>query len=78
MNDVPKAVSIKELMVATGKGRSTIYVMIANGDLPGYRGKTGGVVVPRPWFEDWLHGRWVPHQQQNTTPITVIHSRKVS
>ncbi|MGB3329183.1 MAG: hypothetical protein WBA46_09535 [Thermomicrobiales bacterium] len=76
MSEMPAAVSIREAMVATGKSRSAIYEMLADGDLPGYRTKRAGWVIPRPWFDDWLHGRWVPGT--SASKVTVIHQRKAS
>jgi len=76
MTDIPRAVTIKEVMIATGKSRSTVYEMLQSGDLPGYRGKAGGWVIPRPWFEDYLHGRWVPEYRRTMrAPVVALHQR---
>jgi len=76
MNDIEPAVTIAEVMRATGKGRTTVYRMLEAGEIPCHKG-VGGYVIPRPMFRRWLAGDWTPPTQMRE-PVTLIHSRKAS
>lgn len=73
MTTAPKAVTIREFQAASGLSKPTIYKMIREGQLPGY--KIGSrYVVPRPWFERWLSGDWVPADEA-APPVQLVHRR---
>jgi len=76
--EVLPAVTIKELMIATGKSQSTVYEMLKDGSLPCYRTKHG-YVVPRLWFEDWQRGKWTPEPDIDieSTPISLVRRRSL-
>lgn len=71
----PKVVSIREFMDATGLGKTTIYKMIRLKQIPGYKIGTR-YVIPRPWFEAFLDGRWTPGaiEESAATP-TFLHRK---
>ncbi len=54
---IEPAMTIREICIATGKSKSSVYEMLKAGDIPCHRGK-GGCVVPRQWFRRYLAGEW--------------------
>ncbi len=58
MIDIEPAVTVEEMMLATGKSRATVYRMLAAGDIPSVKGTHGGRIVPRPLFRRFLDGTW--------------------
>lgn len=58
MSGVQKPATISDLVKATGKSRPTVYRLLADGELPGYR-TSRGYIIPREWFDRWQRGEWV-------------------
>lgn len=72
---VPKVVTIREFRIATGLSKPTIYKMIRLKQIPGYKIGTR-YVIPRPWFEAFLEGRWTPGEVEGPAePPTFLHRK---
>src|SRR5690606_21544610 len=57
VSGVQKPATISDLVKATGKSRPTVYRLLADGELPGYR-TSRGYIIPREWFDRWQRGEW--------------------
>lgn len=75
-HEIEPAMTIREICLATGKSRATVYRMLRAGNLPAYRGP-GGYTIPRQMFRRYLDGRWTPRPTQ-IAPVSLVQRRKAS
>jgi hypothetical protein len=74
--------TIPDWMIETGYGRKTVTEMLIEGELPGYRGKSGRFISPIPAVEIWRRGEWKkpdPEPIAEPEPISIMRTvRKAS
>lgn len=71
----PPAVTIAELMAATGLGPRQARADVKAGLLPGRIRRTGEYVCPRGEFEQYVRGDWQPRPQPTTERVQMVHKK---
>jgi excisionase family DNA binding protein len=70
----PDTISLPEFAEAIGVCEKTLRLAFHRGEIPGYQ-LGNRIVIPRPAFEDFMHGRWSPEYRPHLIVVKeVVHA----